>query len=264
MTDTSVVVSGLTVRLFRAEARRALVTSFGELRERPSLIIEIEESDGARGWGEAWGNFPAYAAERRGLFIQDVVAPMLVGARIEEPGEAARMIDRAFGIQAIQAGEQGLLGAVIAALDQALWDLIARRSNLPLWQLLGGRSHLPVYASGVPSDDLQEHLARLEEDGHRARSRSASDSATTSTSPRSALREMRSVPGPRSSSTRTRPGRRAARSTWQTGWRRSTSAGWRSRSGRTSRCESGAKCVTVRRSRLPRARTSGTATGSPS
>jgi L-alanine-DL-glutamate epimerase-like enolase superfamily enzyme len=168
MTEMAVVISSLRVRLFRAEARRAMVTSFGKLRDRPCVIVEVEDSDGARGWGEAWCNFPAFAAERRGVFVKDVVAPMLVGSRIEEPGAAARLLDRAFGIQAIQAGEQGLLASVIAAVDQALWDLVARRSGLPLWRLLGGRPHVQVYASGVVPDDVQEHLALLESDGHRS------------------------------------------------------------------------------------------------
>jgi L-alanine-DL-glutamate epimerase-like enolase superfamily enzyme len=168
MKDMSVSVARLTVRLYRAETGQALVTSFGALHERPSLLVEIEDGDGARGWGEAWCNFPAYAAERRALFMRDVVAPMLVGGRVEEPAEAARRIDRALGIQAIQAGEQGLLASAIAAVDQAIWDLVARRSELPLWQLLGGRPQVPVYASGVAPDGVDERIAVLREAGHTA------------------------------------------------------------------------------------------------
>jgi len=45
------------------------------------------------------------------------VAPALDGATIEEPADAGRRIDKLFGIQAIQAGEEGLLASVTAALD---------------------------------------------------------------------------------------------------------------------------------------------------
>jgi D-galactarolactone cycloisomerase len=168
MDDLAVSVSGLTVRLFRAEVGQAMVTSFGELRDRPSLIIEIEDRDGTRGWGEAWCNFPAFAAERRAHFIREVVAPLLVGEQLEEPDEAARIIDRALGIQAIQSGEQGLLASVIAAIDQALWDLVARRKELPLWQLLGGRPQVPVYASGLVPDGIEQRVSILDSAGHRA------------------------------------------------------------------------------------------------
>jgi L-alanine-DL-glutamate epimerase-like enolase superfamily enzyme len=167
LSDTVVSVAQITVRLYRAETEHGLVTSFGALRERPSLILELEDVDGVRGWGEAWCNFPAYAGERRALFLRDVVAPALVGVRLEEPAEAGRRIDRAFGIQAIQAGEQGLLNSAIAAVDQALWDLVARRRGLPLWKLLGGRPNVPVYASGIVGEQL-ETLEALSDAGHRA------------------------------------------------------------------------------------------------
>jgi L-alanine-DL-glutamate epimerase-like enolase superfamily enzyme len=168
MSDQGITVAKLTVRLFRADVAHAMITSFGVLHDRPSLIIEIEDGDGGRGWGEAWCNFPAYAAERRGIFVRDVVAPMLVGERIEEPAQAARLIDREFGIQAIQAGEQGLLASAIAAVDQALWDLAARRQGVPLWRLLGGRSQVRVYASGVVPDDAHDRLLALRHAGHNA------------------------------------------------------------------------------------------------
>jgi D-galactarolactone cycloisomerase len=167
MNELAVSVAGVTVRLYRAESQEAMVTSFGELRERPSLIVEIEDADGARGWGEAWCNFPAYGAERRALFLRDVVAPMLAGKRFEEPSDATRLIDGILGIQAIQAGEEGLLASAIAAVDQALWDLTARRSGLPLWRLLGGRANVPVYASGIVVANVEDLLG-FRDAGHRA------------------------------------------------------------------------------------------------
>jgi D-galactarolactone cycloisomerase len=147
--DTSVAIAELRVRLYRARAERPVVTSFGSLSERPALFVEVEDSDGARGWGEVWCNFPAFVAENRALFLQDVIAPRLAGVTVEQPAEAGKRIDRELGVQAIQAGEEGLVAAVAAGLDQALWDLVARRARLPLWKALGGTESVRVYASGI-------------------------------------------------------------------------------------------------------------------
>ena len=62
---TSVTIAKAGALLFRARADRPLVTSFGSLLERPALIVEVTDTDGARGWGGVWCNFPAYAAENR-------------------------------------------------------------------------------------------------------------------------------------------------------------------------------------------------------
>src|SRR5215469_4359587 len=114
MLDSPLVIAALRVRLYRAEADRPVVTSFGSLAARPSLVVEIEDKDGARGWGEVWCNFPAFAAEHRARFLRDGISPMFVGITLAEPSEAGVRIDRALGVQAIQAGEEGLVAAVMA------------------------------------------------------------------------------------------------------------------------------------------------------
>lgn len=154
--------------LYRARADRPLVTSFGSLSDRPALVIEVEDADGARGWGEIWCNFPPFAAEHRARFFQDVIAPAFDRTSVGEPAEAGRRIDRLFGIQAIQAGEEGLVAGMAAGLDQALWDLIARRRGAPLWRVLGGVSSVPVYASGIDPHGALEQVTAARALGHRA------------------------------------------------------------------------------------------------
>jgi len=56
---------------------------------------------------------------------------------------------------AIQCGEPGPFAQITGAVDQALWDMAARRAKLPLWQLLGGSSaRVRVYASGIGPDKV--------------------------------------------------------------------------------------------------------------
>ncbi len=168
MFEMSVAVVAVRVRLYRAVADRPLVTSFGSLVERPALFLEVEDSDGGRGWGEVWCNFPMFAAEHRARFLQDVIAPMFVGTTVAEPHEAGQRIDGRLGVQAIQAGEEGLIAGVAAGLDQALWDLVARRERVPLWQLLGGTRSLNVYGSGIDPERAPAMVAKAREAGHDA------------------------------------------------------------------------------------------------
>ena len=59
-----------------------------------------------------------------------------------------------------------------AALDIALWDLVARRAGVPLYQLLGGaRTRLPAYASTPMLADASayvEYVAEVHAQGFRA------------------------------------------------------------------------------------------------
>jgi L-alanine-DL-glutamate epimerase-like enolase superfamily enzyme len=145
-----------------------MVTSFGSLRDRPLLCVEIEDADGARGWGEIWCNFPPLAGERRAAFLRDVVDPFLRGTTVQQPSDAAEVLGREFGVQAVQAGEEGLVASVAAGIDQALWDLVARRHGAPLWQVLGGVPTVDVYASGIDPAHASATVKNASERGHNA------------------------------------------------------------------------------------------------
>jgi galactonate dehydratase len=48
-------------------------------------------------------------------------------------------------------------GAVISAIDIALWDILGQSLNVPIWQLLGGavRDHVPCFATPASLSDPQ-------------------------------------------------------------------------------------------------------------
>lgn len=166
--QATVSIAQIRSLLFRAKVDRPVVTSFGSLSDRPALFVEVEDVDGVRGWGEIWCNFPRFAAEERARFLQRVIAPMFEGTEVADPSDAGTQIDRILGIQAIQAGEEGLLSSVSAGLDQALWDLVARRANQPLWRLLGGANNVRVCASSLDPRHALEMITRETNNGHRA------------------------------------------------------------------------------------------------
>ena len=145
--------------VFRAPIATPVRTSFGVMRDRPAVLVRVEDSDGAVGWGEVWCNFPICGAEHRARLVETTLAPMVVGQSFEEPPTIFRMLSQKTHILALQSGEPGPLAQAIAGIDIALWDLVARRAGRPLWRVLGAtNTSIPVYASGL-NPEAPERLA---------------------------------------------------------------------------------------------------------
>jgi L-alanine-DL-glutamate epimerase-like enolase superfamily enzyme len=154
---------------YRYPLAAPVVTSFGEMRDRPALFVRVEDGDGQFGWGESWCNFPSMGAEHRTRLINEMLAPMLVGRAVTHPSQVFEQLSAATSVLALQSGEPGPFAQSIAGIDIALWDLFAKRANTPLWRLLGGGSgRMRVYASGInPTGSVAQAEAAMRR-GHRA------------------------------------------------------------------------------------------------
>jgi D-galactarolactone cycloisomerase len=157
--------------VFRTPIKQPVRTSFGTMTERAAVFVRVEDSDGARGWGEIWCNFPNAAAEHRALLLADIVAPRALGKSLDDPVALWSEIDRALHVLRIQSGDAGAFSAASASLDLAIHDLRARKRGLPLWRALGGRDEqpVPVYASGInPGKAAFRTVEHMRAEGHRA------------------------------------------------------------------------------------------------
>ena len=165
---------GFTLRsiralVFRAPIAAPVVTSFGVMRDRPMVLVRVEDEEGAVGWGEAWCNFPTVGAEHRARLVESVLAPLVENTRFESPHDVFSSLARKTAVLAIQSGEPGPLAQAIAGVDIATWDLAARRAREPLWRMLGGASpRVRVYASGLNPDAPEELAARKRGEGYDA------------------------------------------------------------------------------------------------
>lgn len=147
---SAVTIERIDVHVLRCPIDTPVQTSFGVMHDRPALFVEVVARDGARGWGEAWCNFPACGAEHRAALIRTVLAPLIEGREIRHPATTFAQLTQRTAVLALQCGEPGPIAQAIAGIDLALWDLQARRAGLPLWRLLGGtRDEIGVYASGL-------------------------------------------------------------------------------------------------------------------
>ena len=141
-----------TILVHRIPIDTPVQTSFGVMRDRPSVTLRVEDDDGAVGWGEVWCNWPNVGAEHRARLLEAVILP-LVGetALARDPAALWSVLTERLHVLAIQAGEPGPIAHCLAGLACALQDLAARRAGLPLARFLspGAAGSVAVYASGI-------------------------------------------------------------------------------------------------------------------
>ncbi len=164
-------IARIDTYLYRSEVREPVKTSFGVIPWRSVLLLRVEDSDGAEGWGEIWCNFPPFSADNKMRLMETVIAPAALGMTCTRPGEVWHALTRKTHRWALQSGEHGPIAACLAGLDLALWDLHARRRGLPLRTVLNADSKqasVPAYASGLNPDTALQAISRAREDGFTA------------------------------------------------------------------------------------------------
>lgn len=114
------------------------------------LFVEVETDDRVTGWGEAI--VPKRARAVLGAVAD--IADNLRGSPADRIEEAAvRMRQGAF----FRGGP--VLATAAAAVEQALWDIKARRYGVPVYELLGGAVRDTVRAYAWIGGDRPEHVA---------------------------------------------------------------------------------------------------------
>jgi o-succinylbenzoate synthase len=132
-------------------------TSFGVAAERRILLVEAV-SDGVTGWGEVTaGETPFYSSETVETawhILRDFAWPLVRGREFAAAAEVATALAPIRGHHMAKAG-----------LENALWDVEARRANLPLWKLLGGtREEIPCGVSIGIQESIAALLAKVEKE----------------------------------------------------------------------------------------------------
>lgn len=163
-------IARMDVYAFRARVGQTVVTSFSSIPSRAMALVRLEDADGAHGWGEIWGNFPPATVEYRATLAAWALPQHLIGVEVAAPAAFSAGLAARLHVLALQADEPGPIASLVAATNQALRDLEARREGLPLRRLLsvGARDRVPAYASGLNPHDGIDAAARCREEGYRA------------------------------------------------------------------------------------------------
>lgn len=157
-------------RVLRARVTDGIEMSFAALPYRSMVLVEVETSDGAIGYGESWINFPAWGPTERMATLREGVFPLVVGQDARNITTIHCHLLRALLPLGRQWGAIGPVMQSISAVDIALWDLHGRRQHLPISDILGGRvrQEVAVYASSIGPRDVAEQARAARDAGHRA------------------------------------------------------------------------------------------------
>lgn len=168
--DTAEQVHICEIRTYVLEApiAKPVRNSWRTLTSRSALLICIIDESGARGWGEVWCNYPPRGAFHRADLINHVLTPIIINRNFDRPQHVFSTLEKALRIPSITAGEPGPFAQITAGIDNALWDLVAKRAGKPIWQYFGGASCVKVYASGLSPDEPGPLAEQAIRNGFRA------------------------------------------------------------------------------------------------
>ncbi len=165
----TVTIDRIECWVHRAPIDVPVANAFGAMSNRPALWLRLTDSDGGSGWGEVFCNFPQVGAEHRARLIDSLFVPLLKGLEASDPAPVRAHLERRTHRMAIQCGEPGPFAQIIGAVDQAMWDLCARRAGQPVWRYAGGgRACVRPYASGIGPDGVAETVRARWQQGYRA------------------------------------------------------------------------------------------------
>lgn len=149
-------IERINLRQIRMPLVHHFETSFGRTYERRIVLVEVEDSDGAVGWGEVTcGENPFYNEEwvdAAWMILRDYVAPRVLHANLQAAADVAPRLSHLRGHRMAQGG-----------LEAACWELEARKLGKPLWQHLGGtRGETNSGVSIGIQDSIEELLDIIE------------------------------------------------------------------------------------------------------
>lgn len=125
------VIASIRLKRFEMPLRTPFKTSLQTVTERKSLLVEVADASGLKGYGECvafttpWYTEETVASCR--FVIETVLVPLLTGRTLTHPSEVWELFKAVKGNRMAK-----------AAVETAVWDLYAKRRGMPLWQLLGG------------------------------------------------------------------------------------------------------------------------------
>ena len=105
-------------------------------------LVKVDTDIGITGWGDA---FSFHCRRAVAESINTMVKPYLIGKNPLDVQQINFDLQKKLHLF----GRYGITIFAISAVDIALWDIVAKHSNLPLCNLLGssGNKKLPAYAS---------------------------------------------------------------------------------------------------------------------
>ena len=123
-------VESVTIHRRSIALRRPFVTALRTAHAVEALLVELRDSDGRSGWGEAPTNWAILGESPQSVTaaIEGPIRDAVVGRSTSDPQAASRALERALARNP----------SARAAVDCAIHDLAAADAGVPLFRYLGG------------------------------------------------------------------------------------------------------------------------------
>lgn len=107
-----------------------------------SLLVEVRTTDGLTGFGYA-----SIESVRLVSAINEIIRDLEGPLRGLDALRHEFVWERMYNLT-VDLLHDGAVNLALAAVDEALWDILGKRTGLPVWKLVGGfRDKVPAYAS---------------------------------------------------------------------------------------------------------------------
>ena len=137
----TLTIRSIHTTLVNVPMRRALGTSAMRIDQAPLLLVDLHTDEGIVGHAYLFCYLPSAGVAAQVLF-QDAAA--LLAEQTAAPVDVRRRLEARFRL----IGARGLVSMVMAGIDIACWDVLAKAANLPLATLLGASLRpVPAYNS---------------------------------------------------------------------------------------------------------------------
>ena len=129
--DSPIKIKEITLHYLSMELLNPFTTSFGTVKDRDMIIVELVDHEGLTGWGECVAfREPWYTEETlqtAAHIIKDFLIPKLISQPIYHPDELQQLFSP------VRKNPMAK-----SALEGAVWDLFSKKNNISLSKALGG------------------------------------------------------------------------------------------------------------------------------
>ncbi|HSS21347.1 MAG TPA: o-succinylbenzoate synthase [Pyrinomonadaceae bacterium] len=125
------IITSVELREIRLPLIHFFETSFGRTTQRDIVLVRVVDQDGTEGWGECTaGEGPFYSSEwveTAWPTLSKFLVPLVVGKEMAAAADSWSLMKAVRGHRMAK-----------AAIENACWDLEAKKLNTPLWKHLAG------------------------------------------------------------------------------------------------------------------------------
>lgn len=146
----------ITLRHLKMPLKAPFATSFGEMKEKSFLLVEVEGEDGTIGYGETTSmEAPAYneeTVETNRHILKDFLVPIVFSREWQHPDELT---------EAFAPIRRNMMAK--AAIEGAMWDLYAKQQGITLASALGGTKQEIEVGVSIGIQPSLDHLYQVVE-----------------------------------------------------------------------------------------------------